>query len=103
MTIQVGKKYRIRSSTPGYFYDKYGDFSPHIDIEGEVEELLGEDWLDLATQNFAVMLFLSRINNFKDLKSGVVYGGKIKKPDGLYLSELIHESELEEFDNASDV
>jgi len=93
MKIESGKTYRIKGNSP-YFAKKYGDSNPTIVIEGKDTDIWSDGWMH-QIGNPACMSYSVR-SAFEGLPiEGEVYYGKVGG-----FGELVHESELEEIEEA---
>lgn len=95
MSIELGKKYRIKGKSK-YFKEKYGTANPTIIIEDTDQNVFGQRW-GFMQNNPACMLFGMRagVEGLPALKDTVYYG-KVSLGEGRgSLGELVCESELE--------
>jgi len=90
------RKYRIKGNSP-YFREKYGNSNPLFRYELTDIDAWGRSWAEM-NGNPCALHFTRRIIEEKlafDENDRVCYG-QICKNDNIYLSELVHPSELEE-------
>lgn len=97
--IEAGKTYRLAHAVnPDYFHKKYGRPDPLVFIEMPSSEALDGPWY--ADQRIVTLVFIDRAVPFcpKRPAADEVWYGRMKKPDGTFLSELVMSGELVPYD-----
>ena len=94
MYVEKGKTYRITRDS-GYFKKKYRTPHPLIIVEGTDKEVFGGSW---TSQHDNVTCTQYAVRSTGIPLGGQVYYGKING-----LAELVHESELSEYQSHEEV